>query len=295
MKPPFSAAVLSIFAVFLSAGCADDVGSDPPTLTGDVDWVVRIGFVGHSCTGMILSEHWLLTAGHCVYEAIDDHVQVVDEEFGNRIVAYDGTASLLLHPDYQARNLPSHRWNDVGLVGLREGELDGTERARLCGLTRAFGIVMAGDRTLYSVGYGRLPEPKTGLCGPTVGSKKRYDGLSFRNLTGPPFVNALGVEVEGRQDAVCDGDSGAPLLFDIDGAPHAFAVISGERQNDALSRGTLLGPKIQWIEEATANSAAPLDCADLGDDTFECFEIESELMRRGAWGSPRHVRSPAAP
>ena len=36
--------------------------------------------------------------------------------------------------------------------------------------------------------------------------------------------------------------------------------------------GTLVAPKITWIESASAGTVAPLDCEDDGNDVWECFE-----------------------
>ena len=83
----------------------------------------------------MLSEHWLLTAGHCVEQALpDDQVEVSQEIFGDRSVLYDGTAELILHPEYDGSVDLTHRWNDVALVGLRDGSIAVDERARLAGL-----------------------------------------------------------------------------------------------------------------------------------------------------------------
>jgi hypothetical protein len=264
---------IAVLAVLAFAGCGDAVGSEPPQLTDDLDWVVRIEFSGHHfCTGFILSEHWLLTAAHCAWDASDDQIKVEHEIFEDRKVVYEGGAQLLVHPDYVEVGGVAHRWHDIALVGLREGGLEVGDRARLSGLTRTFAILWNGAHSLYSVGYGRLPDPETGTCGEERGSKKRYDGLDFIELTAPLFLNALGVELDGRADALCDGDSGAPLLFDLDGVPNVFAVFSGDARYRNLFYGTLTGPKLGWIESATAATEAPLDCRDLGDESWACFE-----------------------
>jgi hypothetical protein len=259
------------------AGCGDAPGSVPPRLTDDVEWAVRVGFSDrHVCTAAVLSEHWLLTAAHCVEQATNDHVVVTHEVFGQATVLYEGAAHLLYHPDYQPLGHVPHRWHDIALVGLRDDALEVASRARLCGLTATFGILMGRTQELYSVGYGNLPDPITGECGEVLGSKKRYDGFVLRVLTGPPFDNALGVELDGRRGALCNGDSGAPLLFDVDGVPHAFAVFSGEQNLRSIFHGTLIGPKIGWLGRATEEAGMPLDCVDTGGDSWSCFEPNGE-------------------
>ncbi|MFW2388238.1 MAG: hypothetical protein ACN4G0_07875, partial [Polyangiales bacterium] len=128
------------------------------------------------------------------------------------------------------------------------------------------------DETIYSVGYGRMPLTDGGLCSAELGSMKRYDDFVFRTFNGPLIGGALFVELDGRKDALCDGDSGAPLMFDLDGEPCAFAVFSGESFSRLVFYGTLVAPKIQWVESASAGTEVPLDCVDLGNDVWECFE-----------------------
>jgi hypothetical protein len=88
--------------------------------------VVRIVFADtHHCTAIVLSEHWLLTAGHCVEQALsDDHVEVSQQVYRERTVLYDGDAELVLHPDYDGSAVLTHRWNDVALLGSKIRWLD---------------------------------------------------------------------------------------------------------------------------------------------------------------------------
>lgn len=263
-----------LLACSVLIGCGDSVGMDIPRLTDDLDWVVRLEFSDeHSCTGIVLSEHWLLTAGHCVAGASAEDATVSHEIFEVRTRVYQGAAELILHPDYSdTSRLLTHRWNDVGLVRLSEGAIDVDERARLAGPIASFDALFYGDQPLYAVGYGYLPLPDGGLCSTELGSKKRYDGFVFRTFTGPLGAGSRAIELDGRKDALCDGDSGAPLLFDLDGEPSVFAVFSGESFNRLVFYGTLVGPKIDWLESASATTETPLDCIDLGNDVWTCFE-----------------------
>jgi hypothetical protein len=274
MNTRFTIAVLVCCSCWSSLGCGGDAGQAPTRLTGDIDWVVRMVFADqHACTGFVLIEHWLLTAGHCVEQARPDgHLEVRQVVFGDRSVLYDGRAELILHPDYDGSADPTHRWNDVALVGLRDGAIEADERARLAGLDCSSVDEAQVQANLYAIGYGHEPDPDTGVCSDVLGSKKRYDGFVFRRVLGPLVDEPREVELYGREDALCDGDSGAPLLFDRDGVPHAFAVFSGNALVRAIFYGSLIGPKIGWLEEATALTDVPLRCVDFGADSWECFE-----------------------
>jgi hypothetical protein len=257
----------------LSVGCGDNVGPDVPQLTDDGEWVVRVTFADrHVCTGIVLSPHWVLTAGHCVDEAGANDVEIEHEIFEQRTTLYDGPADLIPHPEYVGRGEIGHRWHDVGLVGLQTEIRGVPSTPRICGLTRTFALLLDGSAAPYTIGYGRLPDPDTGLCSDSLGPKKRYDGLIFRKTTGPPFENALGVDLGGRPHALCPGDSGAPFVFDLDGMPHVFGVFSGETRDRTIFHGPLAGPKVGWLEEATSARGAPLDCTEHGDDSWSCVE-----------------------
>jgi len=271
MKTRFTIAILVLGSLL---GCGGDAGQAPPRPTDDIDWIVRIRFdAGHYCTGFALSEHWLLTAGHCVKQALpDEGVQVSEKIFGETSILYEGTADLILHPDYDGKAAPTHRWNDVALLRLRDHSLELEGYARLAGLDCSCADDVQTQGNLYAVGYGLEPDPDTGLCTELLGSKKRYEGLVFHRVVGPLLEDPRLVELYGREDALCGGDSGAPLLFDRDGAPHAFAVFSGKAIMRDIFYGSLIGPKIDWIGEATASTDKPLRCVDFGGDAWECFE-----------------------
>ncbi|MFW2389022.1 MAG: trypsin-like serine protease, partial [Polyangiales bacterium] len=138
-----------LLACFVLLGCGDSVGADFAWLTGEPDWVVRLEFGDtHVCTGFVLSEHWLLTAGHCVESASDGKIKVSQKVFGVRTALYDGSAELILHPEYTDRSrILTHRWHDVGLIRLEGEGLDLDGRGRLCGEVSTPEVLTYGDET----------------------------------------------------------------------------------------------------------------------------------------------------
>ena len=125
---------------------------------------------------------------------------------------------------------------------------------------------------LYAVGYGQEPDPNTGLCSDVLGTKKRYDGFVFRPVLGALVDESRQVELYGREDALCGGDSGAPLMFDRDGVPHAFAVFSGKVVMRSIFYGSLVGPNIGRLDEASASTDTTLQCVNFGGDSWGCYE-----------------------
>lgn len=260
-------------------GCGE-VGADPPRFTDDVEAAVQIQFAtGQGCSGSILSEHWILTAGHCLKAAIsagsdpdNDRVVIFEQVSGERTIIYEGPAELVIHPDYKGLGHLAHRWHDIGLIALRDGTLDAGSRARLGGTVRSFETVDSAGAELFAVGFGHSPDPDTGRCMKKGGVKKRYDGFLFREFEGPFLGNAFSVRLEGRTEALCPGDSGAPLMFDTDEGPHVFAVFGGRARGNAVFHGTLVGPKIGWFESASSKTWMPLECVEIAWDSWECFE-----------------------
>ena len=263
----------TVAAFLLVLSCGGDSGWEPARLTDEAPWVVRLTFSGHrACTAMVLSEHWLLTAGHCAEEATDDLVEVSQDIFGEREVIYRGTAMRLVHPDYTSPPSMQHRWNDAALVGLLEGALEVEDRARLAGLPQAPERMDGWRDPFFAIGYGQLPDPNTGECAGDLGAKKRYDGFALVDIAGPFLGELLTVDLEGRRDALCAGDSGAPVMYAVDRVPHVFAIFSGASFLRTTFYCTLTAPKVDWIETATGTTFAPLSCPAFGDRVWECFE-----------------------
>ncbi len=260
-------------------GCGE-VGVDPPRFTDEMEAVVHIQFAaGNGCTGSIVSEHWIVTAGHCIEKATSaafgpnsDRVAILEQVSGERTVIYEGPAELFVHPDYEELGHRAHRWHDIGLIGLREGALNANGRVRLGGTVRSFKTLDSQGANLFALGFGHSPDAETGGCTKEGGRKKRYEGFLFRKFDGPFLGNAFSVRLEGRTEALCPGDSGGPLMFDTEEGPHVFAVFGGRSSGYTVFHGTLIGPKIGWFESASSETPMPLECIEMAWDSWECFE-----------------------
>jgi hypothetical protein len=204
-----------------------------------------------SCTATVLSEHWLLTAAHCIDDLAPVTNAVVSVAFGSDgkpEKVYDEQPILrFVHPSYVGS--PSY---DIGLVQLRSHGIDTTAigRAKL----------NAGTSTIPSsnmiiAGFGRGTDPGVSMdCDDAGGGILRYRG---QKATGSNSTVAWTDD-----DWHCPGDSGGPWMSYFISGGHQyvqFAVHSGDAWDLSKGyheRGATIKSTRAWIE-STMQIEAP--------------------------------------
>jgi secreted trypsin-like serine protease len=87
---------------------------------GQFPWQAAVHFSGQGfiwfCGGSIISEEWILTAGHCVYEAENATASTGLVGLYEHIGVMSKISDFVLHPGYNADTLE----NDIGLIKLKE-------------------------------------------------------------------------------------------------------------------------------------------------------------------------------
>ena len=176
------------------------------------------------CTGSLIAENLVLTAGHCIYDQATGALARADEiEFlagwrGGRAAAYRGARRVVVHPGYVEDG--ARRALDLALIELdrpiRNGSILPYETGKRTFLSREVGVVS------YAHDRAEMPSMQD-TC------------------------NVLG-RVEGTLVLDCEvdfGSSGAPV-FDLSGAaPRIISVVSakGEVGEQKVSLGTdLMAP-----------------------------------------------------
>jgi hypothetical protein len=281
----------------LAAACAVDRGSNdavgstaspltqasPTTLA---PWVVELQFSSNArCSGMVLSEHYLLTAAHCVTDQPNPSypLQVAWADApGGRQALYYGLAYFYAHNQYHAHAFPPDTENDIALIMLGSGagiDLSQTGRAKLWGYSQPWMSASDADRQFSQVGWG-LGDPSGGdNCVDGTNGVKRYGTGLILNRTDPYPLVAQAPTVSTHP---CQGDSGSPWLFERDGQLIAFAVwtdwwpdllVAGNFQE-----GPFITPKVQWMFDTTHLTALQLVCGLAGyaggEGYLECVESQ---------------------
>jgi hypothetical protein len=90
--------------------------------TTEQPWSVGLRFSnGDGCSGISISQHWIVTSGHCLRgKSYQTHtVEVYRNEKATGLI-YSGRASYYNHPHYDPGPFGGDRGDDIGLVRLRD-------------------------------------------------------------------------------------------------------------------------------------------------------------------------------
>lgn len=286
MKSTHALAAAFSFSVLAASGCAMDteipagwsepedeganeVSKAPQHLTNSPattaePWIVNLTFTSISarCTASVLTEHWLLTAAHCVESLAQGALTTVSvstrNAAGSVVNVYTGNARTYRHPFYDSQITPDveHDIAIVRLTGTTGVNLSVTGTARLFGYTSPWASNSTSEREFSIIGYG-LSAPG---CVGTDSTKRIATGFVMDKEP----LDVLRIKSSYGQTHTCSGDSGAPWLLTRNGVRMAVAVHSG-RYFDPPSlsikqQATLIPPKRTWMYETSKGTGLTLDC-----------------------------------
>ncbi|XP_025153402.1 chymotrypsin-like protease CTRL-1 [Harpegnathos saltator] len=205
------------------------------------------------CAGTIISERWVLTAGHCVAKRPRRFFVVfgiVDKSgIGYDVNRGPGVAMMttwaVVHPKYFFSK------NDIGLLHMpRDIEFsDKIQPIRLAGPKENR---ISADTTAYVVGWGRDGFSRTGVkklkytLMPLISKRKctEYWRVDHRNICTMP----------GLGKNACQGDSGGPLFMMKNNQPLQIGIVSyGDAYCPSYKPGvyTRVAAFAGWIERVT--------------------------------------------
>lgn len=200
-----------------------------------------------SCTGTAVSDHFVLTAAHCVPNEAADVIVV----FGAPLVREISLSRLLLHPT-----------QDLALLELDEETSEG------------LGVVP------ISVPSPELDPPQIGDLVEMSGFGYSESGIGVRKFA-VTRIATIGADTfvtdADRRAAACGGDSGGPALVRNEfGEVVLVGVLTSGSGSCAETDTFLFVPSfLEWLAEngvqPIASEAPNADCAQLGD-VGRCFQ-----------------------
>lgn len=214
---------------------------------------------GSSCSAAVLSEHWLLTAAHCV-----DHARATSRLTvryanapGQRRTLYSGPANLHAHPSYDSGSNNGVNSKDVGLVEVTgvPMNLALTGRAKLLSDSRVpWASGNPDDFEIVGWGRGTDPGSRVSCSDAASGVLRRDDGT---------WIWSSGGMVNSRQPIMCPGDSGGSWVAyrgsSASGRDYmTFAVNSGTTDGNIWAPHTnhavKIAPHFDWIQNTVRNT-----------------------------------------
>lgn len=225
-------------------------GSPIGSFTGQV-WLEEFG-----CTGTMLTEHWILTAAHCVHgKPSAGRTQVFTSPTYTGAVdwtrpIYEGPRVHFTAPGYH-HDPDANNPYDIALVHLSSygASLSSIDRAKIYAdpVKRPW-----YDGSLpykaYMSGYGKIGSSCQTANSPGT-LYARMSNLQPAPVTNPKLIFA--------DLAHCDSDSGGPWHYPITPSQHVQFAVHNGRDHDWPSgddsAGTMIAPSLPWIEATIAS------------------------------------------
>ncbi|MCJ2066709.1 trypsin-like serine protease [Methylobacterium sp. J-088] len=225
---PAAIAVLAV-ALSLAGGPVRAIVGGSETAPGGA--VMVLSAKGGVCTGVVLAPDTVLTAGHCLADAVQHRVHFRDESGAPVLVE---VAARAVHPGYDAGAAKARR-RSIDLALLRTAT---PLPARFAPVTLSTAPPRAGeDLTLGGYGAARPGDPR---------STGTYRSLNLPVIE-PYGPSRILVWLKGSAGGACQGDSGGPIIGP-DGAVRALAAWIGGTCG-GLTQGVLVGPQRGWIDQ----------------------------------------------
>ncbi|MBV9568819.1 MAG: trypsin-like serine protease [Hyphomicrobiales bacterium] len=199
---------------------------------------------GGACSGVIISPHTVLTAGHCLPKGHQIRVYAPSADTPGPPHLIVPLASAV-HPGYAANGVGTRRRSiDLALIRLPEA-LPASYTASSLSLAAPPG---AGE-TVILAGDGLSQEGVAASSG-----KPRSLSLPVIEPFGRGTILLWAAPGDGESKGACEGDSGGAMLKPQGGlvAIIAFAEGTGHARCGKLTQGVLLAPQRQFIDAKLA-------------------------------------------
>ncbi|OAQ98463.1 hypothetical protein LLEC1_02959 [Akanthomyces lecanii] len=223
-------------------------------LNGSAPYIVSIRKAGaHMCGGSLISDQWVLTAGHCLMDVVPRSLTVVAGSNSLRAGGVERNVSQgITNDDFDSVK----RINDIALLRLA-APLELTDSIRPVDLYQSQEIDAGTNVTVYGWGYTSYPP----------GPKPQELQFVSRNTISNAACNDAYVEYDAKQvtqnqvctqsggHGTCNGDSGGPLvLTNTEGKVFqvglvSFGVPCADKYPDVFTK---VSAYRKWIEDHSA-------------------------------------------
>lgn len=201
-----------------------------------------------SCSGILLNEVVVLTAGHCHARGLRSFV-ITEPEVEGAKRKYE-VARSLRHRDFEGE--PFFR-SDIAVLWLEEpvdGPKEFPEIIDVTNARKANGVLMVGYGNRSSDGYGVRKDAKITMMADKHSTIPDFSGRPVRYDKSKEFV---GVPVRGQSDA-CAGDSGGPAFVVLDGRLRLVGMVSRDAGMSKMACGggtvyVALDAVKKWLDE----------------------------------------------
>jgi secreted trypsin-like serine protease len=202
------------------------------------------------CGGALTSHDWVITAGHCVYNAVLFTIQLGS----NHLVSDDpnrmtvSTSTYILHPDFK----PDTIENDIGLIKFRR-PVDYTVYLEP---VYSWSSTLANYIGVYSLGWGQTSDADGELT-----NELRYtfittmSNLECKMFYGDQITDNMICAIGNYNEGTCTGDNGSPLVMYVGKSLALVGVASFISANGCESTNpsgyTRTAPYFEWINNVT--------------------------------------------
>lgn len=250
---------------FKAAFSEGDIIDGVEAQRGDAPYIVSFQFFkSHFCAGTLISDRWVMTAGHCLmltnFEVVAGLHQRSDRT-GAQVRKVTSNRQMILHEKYDGIGP-----NDIGLIYLTEPfdlSVSKTGGAPVSAISLPSGkYAAAGDGVLYGWGKGRdgtSPETLHKLDTRIV----EYPECK-KELPSDAPLNPVNVcshyKGDNQYEGACNGDSGGPLVqYTASGAEQVGIVSWGYNPCETSTYPSVytgVSAYKSWINETISNYQA---------------------------------------
>ncbi len=231
--------ILVVLALFVSVSAQAIInGRNPDKVKSASTVSIRVDGYGRTCSGVIISAHLVLTAGHCLDGVSKDSSKVDITNVVNaegrwktlHLASNYGRHPLYIEPTASGKKEAIDIQYDFSYLKISEDllvtfGLTPQQLPRLFTQTADIDQMLIGSNSAMVYGYGMTERPKHGDLSPSKSDLKKELSMS---VTHDSTINILMARSAEKNRGLCEGDSGGGLFLTAkDGQVYLAGIVSG--------------------------------------------------------------------